>query len=121
MSTAQLSSQDRVTTVVRRILAERSINRPFAAQDDLRDVGLTSLDMVNLVLAVESELGVAIPEAEITPTNFRSVSSIDALVNALRDDQRTDLRGGRKLKRTTPKFPAISVISFLRIASANVS
>jgi acyl carrier protein len=92
MSTTQLSSQDRVTAVVRRILAERSITRSFAPQDDLREVGLTSLDMVNLVLAVESELGVAIPEAEITPTNFRSVASIDALVSTLRDDQRADLR-----------------------------
>ena len=40
--------------------------------------------MVNLVLAVESELSVSIPEAEITPANFRSVASIEALVTGLR-------------------------------------
>jgi acyl carrier protein len=39
--------------------------------------------MVNLVLAVESELGIAIPEAEITPANFRSVATIEALVAGL--------------------------------------
>jgi len=40
--------------------------------------------MVNLVLAVESELAVSIPERDITPANFRSVASIEALVTALR-------------------------------------
>lgn len=84
MSTIQASSGERITAVVRRILAERSITRSFTAQQDLREVGLTSLDMVNLVLAVESELAVSIPEAEITPANFRSVASIEALVTGLR-------------------------------------
>ena len=84
MSNTKLSTQERVTAVVRRLLADRSITRTFTAQDDLRDVGLTSLDMVNLVLAVESELGVAIPETDITPANFRSVATIEALVEGLR-------------------------------------
>jgi acyl carrier protein len=84
MSTIQTSARERITELVRRILADRSINRPFTVQDDLREVGLTSLDMVNLVLAVESELGVGIPEAEITPGNFRSVAAIDAMVIGLR-------------------------------------
>jgi acyl carrier protein len=84
MSTMQASPQERITAAVRRLLADRSITRPFTAQEDLRDVGLTSLDMVNLVLAVESELAVSIPEAEITPANFRSIATIEALVIGLR-------------------------------------
>jgi acyl carrier protein len=84
MSTTETSARERITELARRILAERSINRTFTVQDDLRAVGLTSLDMVNLVLAVESELAVGIPEAEITPANFRSVASIEALVIGLR-------------------------------------
>src|SRR3977135_4074235 len=80
----QDSPPERVTGLVRRILAARSIDRPFSADDDLREVGLTSLDMVNLVLAVESELAISIPERDITPANFRSVSTIEALVTALR-------------------------------------
>ena len=83
MAKIELSARERVTAVVRRLLAERSITRAFTAQEELRDVGLTSLDMVNLVLAVEAELGVAIPEAEITPANFRSVATIEALVTGL--------------------------------------
>jgi len=84
MSIVELSARERVTAVVSRLLAERGIARPFAAQDDLRDVGLTSLDMVNLVLAVEAELAIGIPEAEITPANFRSVATIEAMVEGLR-------------------------------------
>jgi acyl carrier protein len=84
LSQSALSIDDRVAAVVRRMLAERSIARAFSPDDDLREVGLTSLDMVNLVLAVEAELDVAIPEREITPANFRAVSTIAALVRALR-------------------------------------
>jgi len=84
MSGVELSRRERIIAVVRRLLAERSITRTFTAQEDLRDVGLTSLDMVNLVLAVEFELAIGIPEAEITPANFRSVATIDALVEGLR-------------------------------------
>jgi acyl carrier protein len=88
MSVTLSSPRERVTEVVRRLLADRAITRPFTAQDDLREVGLTSLDMVNLVLAVESELSVSIPESEITPANFRSVAAIEALVARLGQDQR---------------------------------
>ena len=84
MSGVELSRRERIIAVVRRLLAERSITRTFTAQEDLRDVGLTSLDMVNLVLAVEAELAIGIPETEITPANFRSVATIDALVEGLR-------------------------------------
>ena len=73
-----------VSHVVRSILAQRSINRPIAVDDDLREVGLNSMDMVELVLSVESELDVRIPEAAITPANFRSISTIDALLKSLR-------------------------------------
>lgn len=73
-----------VSDVVRRMLAARSINGTVAADADLRDIGLTSLDMVDLVLTVESEFDVQIPEAHITPANFRSISTIDALLASLR-------------------------------------
>jgi len=84
MSTIQASAEERIATAVRRLLADRGVTRPFTAHEELRDVGLTSLDMVNLVLAVEAELTVSIPEAEITPANFRSVATIEALVASLR-------------------------------------
>jgi acyl carrier protein len=73
-----------VTEVVRRMLRERSIDGTVTADADLRDIGLTSLDMVDLVLSVECAFDLQIPEAQITPANFRSISAIDALVSTLR-------------------------------------
>jgi acyl carrier protein len=78
------SAVDRVITVVQRLLTQRSIKRAVNPEDDLRDAGLTSMDMVNLVLAVESEFDLMIPEISITPANFRSVAAISRLVGALR-------------------------------------
>jgi acyl carrier protein len=73
-----------VTAVVRRMLIERSIDGTVTADADLREIGLTSLDMVDLVLSVECAFDLQIPEAQITPANFRSISAIDALVSTLR-------------------------------------
>jgi acyl carrier protein len=77
------SAAERVISVVQRLLAQRSISRTVEPADDLRDAGLTSMDMVNLVLAVETEFDVMIPESRITPANFRSVAAISSLIEAL--------------------------------------
>jgi acyl carrier protein len=74
---------DRIATLVNRMLSERSLRFPAVPDDDLRLLGLSSLDMVNLVLAVESEFDVSIPDADITPARFRSISTIAALVTVL--------------------------------------
>jgi acyl carrier protein len=73
-----------VADVVRRILEARAITQPVRPHDDLREVGLTSLDMVSLVLSVEAEFGIKVPEREITPANFRSIATIETLVDRLR-------------------------------------
>jgi acyl carrier protein len=77
---------DRVVGIVHEILARRSVNRPIRPillDDDLRELGLTSLDMVNLMLAVEAEFELKIPDADMTLRNFRSISAINALVASL--------------------------------------
>jgi len=73
-----------VAGLVRRILEERSIQAAVSPESDLRDLGLTSLDMVALVLSVEAEFDLTIPEAQITPANFRTIMTINALVSSLR-------------------------------------
>jgi acyl carrier protein len=80
----ETSSNAVVADVVRRLLDARAITQPVRPHDDLREIGLTSLDMVSLVLSVESEFGIKIPEREITPTNFRSIATIEILVARLR-------------------------------------
>jgi acyl carrier protein len=77
---------ERVLGIVREILARRTINRPIRPillDDDLREVGLSSLDMVNLMLAVEAEFDLKIPDREMTPSNFRSIACIVRLVHDL--------------------------------------
>jgi acyl carrier protein len=46
----------------------------------LSDLGISSLKMVNLMLAVEVEFDIAIAQGDITPENFHSVRSIEMLV-----------------------------------------
>jgi acyl carrier protein len=81
---AKLIANDRVVDIVHEILERRSIGRPIKVDEDLREVGLNSLDLVNLMLAVESELDLKIPESEMTLKNFRSIAAIHVLVASLR-------------------------------------
>lgn len=80
-ATADLSG--RLTLIVRGIMDKRGIARAVGSDDDLRGAGLSSLDIVNLMLAVESELDIKIPEREMTPANFRSIARIAQLVAGL--------------------------------------
>jgi acyl carrier protein len=80
------SSEIRVVNVVQQVFEERMINRPVAADDILIEAGLTSLDIVKLVLLVETEFDLILPISEITPGNFRSISTISRLVSRLLSD-----------------------------------
>jgi acyl carrier protein len=76
-------STERVAQLVRQLMAKRSIDRSVGYDDVLSDCGLSSLDMVNLMLAVETEFDIKIPDRDMTPSNFRSIAQIDKLVGAL--------------------------------------
>jgi acyl carrier protein len=77
------SSKDRVLEIVRQILSKRSIAPQVLDDDDLSEIGMSSLDMVNLMLAVEEEFDIKIPDRDMTPANFRCVARIDTLVTSL--------------------------------------
>ena len=82
------NSTERVAQLVRQLMAKRSIDRSVGYDDVLSECGLSSLDMVNLMLAVETEFDIKIPDRDMTPSNFRSMAQIDKLVGALlRSDQ----------------------------------
>ena len=80
---SELPAKDRVAGIVLDILSRRSARLQVQADDDLQSAGLTSLDMVNLMLSVEAEFDLKIPDSDMTPRNFRSISAIDALVSTL--------------------------------------
>jgi acyl carrier protein len=60
--------------------ASAVIPHPFPVEQQLSDLGISSLKMVNLMLAVELEFDIAIPQSDITPENFHSVAAIESLV-----------------------------------------
>jgi acyl carrier protein len=82
----QSSPSERISALVRRILANRGIDRAIGRDDDLTESGLSSLDTVNLMLAVEAEFDIKIADRDMTPAQFRSVARIEALVTAARND-----------------------------------
>ena len=65
------------------VASKHGVVGPVAEDADLGRLGMTSIDMVELMLGVEAEFDVAIPASEITLQNFSSVSSIAALVSRL--------------------------------------
>jgi acyl carrier protein len=74
---------DRVAALVRKVLDREEINKAVGTDDDLRRSGLSSLGLVNLMLSVEAEFDLKIPEREMTPANFRSIARIVELVDTL--------------------------------------
>jgi acyl carrier protein len=62
------------------ILEQNLIVAEVASTTRLVDIGLTSMDMVNLMLGVEAEFNFTIPQAEITPENFRSVETLQRMI-----------------------------------------
>ena len=74
---------DKVAGLVCEILAKHSVAGPLAPDAELAKLGLTSIDMVELMLAVEAEFDVMIPPPDITSETFRSVRSIDGLIGRL--------------------------------------
>jgi acyl carrier protein len=72
--------RNRIIKLVKGILAQNSLSADVTPQAKLVDVGLTSMDMVNLMLGVEAEFDFTIPQSEITPENFQSVETLERMV-----------------------------------------
>jgi acyl carrier protein len=72
--------RSRLMALVKAILEQNAITATVDPDTRLVDVGLTSMDMVNLMLGVEAEFDFTIPQSEITPENFQSVKSLEAMV-----------------------------------------
>ena len=70
-----------ITAIVEAIFVKRGAPVAVAADQNLTEAGLTSLDMVNLMLAIEDEFGIEIPQRRMTPANFRTVTAIEQLVS----------------------------------------
>ena len=82
-STAHPSIRHRLLRLVGHILGKPEAADSLSAEARLSELGMSSIKMVNLMLAVETEFDLTIPQGDITPDNFRSVASVEALVARL--------------------------------------
>ena len=74
--------QNRILALVKTILQQNAMIAEIRPDSLLVDVGLTSMDMVNLMLGVEAEFDFTIPQDEITPENFQSIKTLQRMVLA---------------------------------------
>jgi len=75
---------NRLISLVKQVSGSEAVfPSPFPVATQLSDLGVTSLKMVNLMLAVEVEFDIAIPQSDITPENFQSLASIESLVQKI--------------------------------------
>jgi acyl carrier protein len=79
----QATPRETLIDLVTAILKRNGIERPIDEQADLVSQGLTSVDMVHLMLAIEAAFDITIPQSGLTPENFRSIATIEALLAKL--------------------------------------
>jgi acyl carrier protein len=72
--------RNRIIKLVKGILEQNALPANVTPQAKLVDVGLTSMDMVNLMLGVEAEFDFTIPQSEITPENFQSIETLERMI-----------------------------------------
>jgi acyl carrier protein len=80
MQSQNADVRTRIIALVKVILEQNAISAEVTPEALLVDVGLTSVDMVNLMLGVEAEFDFAIPQDEITLENFQSVETLQRMV-----------------------------------------
>jgi acyl carrier protein len=80
MKTFSADVQLRILALVKAILEQNAIAVEVGPESRLVDVGLTSMDMVNLMLGVEAEFDFTIPQSEITPENFQSIETLQRMI-----------------------------------------
>ncbi|RXT54066.1 acyl carrier protein [Bradyrhizobium betae] len=72
--------QTRVLSVVRSVLQQNAISADVQPESRLVDIGLNSIGMVELMLKVEAEFDLILPQLEITPANFQSVKAMERMI-----------------------------------------
>jgi acyl carrier protein len=75
--------RERLLHLVAQILGKPDAAHSLPAEARLSELGMSSIKMVNLMLAVETEFDLTIPQGDITPENFRSVATVEALIARL--------------------------------------
>ncbi len=80
---SERTTRERVIGLVRQVLGAPAATRPLPIDARLSELGVSSIKMVNLMLALEVEFDLTISQNEISPENFASIESVEALMSRL--------------------------------------
>ncbi len=81
--TALRTPRERLLALVRQILGAPAASRPLPIDVRLSELGISSIKMVSLMLAIEAEFNLTIPQQAITPENFQSIASMEAMLESI--------------------------------------
>lgn len=77
---AVLSRRAQIAAIVDTLLVRKKLESGVGVDEDLHDRGLTSIDMVTLMLAVEDAFDIEFPQSDLTRDNFRTIAALERLV-----------------------------------------
>jgi acyl carrier protein len=80
---SSLTARERLLALVRKTMGAPGASRPLAVDARLSELGISSIKMVGLMLAIEAEFDLTIAQSEITPENFASIASIEAMLERI--------------------------------------
>ena len=84
MATQPIPQQESLEQQLVQLVCERLLETQpgFDAESNLYDSGLDSMAIMHLLILIEEEFGVALPESELTRQNFSTVRSVAGLIRA---------------------------------------
>lgn len=84
MATQPIPQQESLEQQLVQLVSERLLETQpgFGADSNLYDSGLDSMAIMQLLILIEEEYGVALPESELTRQNFSTVRSVAGLIRA---------------------------------------
>ena len=84
MATQPIPQQESLEQQLVQLVSERLLETQpgFNADSNLYDNGLDSMAIMQLLILIEEEYGVALPESELTRQNFSTVRGVAGLIRA---------------------------------------
>jgi acyl carrier protein len=86
MTFSQPSIADDVKDIIDKQLKLSEHGHDFGLEDDLWTLGMTSLNSVGVMLAIEDAFDIEFPESLLNEATFRSANSIAAAVERTREE-----------------------------------
>lgn len=80
MSTSSTPLEERVLVVLRRYLGLLKAGDAVPLDEPLRELGLTSMSAISLLLDLETAFGIAIPDSLLDEEMFRTARSLSKVV-----------------------------------------